>query len=65
MNAKLHYYATFSALIFLCFLIFKQGGLPRQSAKRNCKLVRGKMDCFYINFDNRIYKNNEVRYNVN
>jgi hypothetical protein len=65
MNNKLHYIVTFSALFFLGLIIQNPGPTPTQNAERECKIVKGKMDCFYKYTENRINKNSEVQYKLN
>lgn len=66
MNKKIHYLITFGALIFLGMLITN----PRTSStspteERTCKMIKGRMDCFYKYTDYRINTNSEVQYKLN
>ena len=65
MNTKLHYLVTFSALFFIGMIIKNPAPAPAQNAERACKIIKGKMDCYYKYTENRINKNTEVRYKLN
>lgn len=66
MNIKVHYLITLCALFFLGAIIVNPSiRTNSQNESRSCKLVKGKVDCYNKFSEYRIYKNNEVQYNVN
>lgn len=66
MNMKFHYMMTFLALIFLGLVITHPRHLTSPNLpERSCKMMKGKMDCFYKYTEYRINKNNEVQYRMN
>lgn len=65
MNIKLHYFVTFCALFFLGLIIKSPTPAHTQNAERSCKIVKGKMDCYYKYTEYRINKNSEVQYRLN
>ena len=63
MNVQVHYIVTFCALVTLGFIIKKPGLDQRiMTGEHVCKMVKGKMDCFDRDWDDRINKNNIVLY---
>jgi hypothetical protein len=65
MNIKLHYFVTFSALFFLGLILSSPVPGPAQNTERECKVIKGKMDCYYKYTEKRINKNTEVHYKLN
>ena len=66
MNIKVHYLVTLCALFFLGVIVTKPGQLiPNEKSERTCKLMKGKMDCFYKYSEYRINANYEVQYKLN
>ena len=65
MKIKIHFLVTLGALFFLGVIIKTPDNYrPAQNDERNCKLIKGKMDCFYKYTENRINKNSEVQYKL-
>lgn len=65
MNIKVHYLVTICALFFLGVIISSPNSTIRSPDERSCKMVKGRMDCFYKYSEYKINKNNEVQYNLN
>jgi hypothetical protein len=66
MTMKNHFLITALSLLFLGLLLAKPGSLfSDDREQRTCKVVKGKMDCFYKYSQYRINANHEVRYQFN
>lgn len=66
MELKLHYLVTLCALFVLGIIVAKPGKLlPTNAGERTCKMIKGKMDCFYRYTEYRINSNAEVQYKMN